>query len=96
MGLVGLSDAGEPGGRPMLAAKERRFATAEECFQGYHSAIPLTVAYSAIFVTIGQEQRGNHMKILTANDAKWGFVQLIRSARTEPVVVAKDGWLPSS
>jgi hypothetical protein len=39
-------------------------------FSGCHPAIPLTVAYSAIFVTTGQEQFGNRMKTLMANDAK--------------------------
>ena len=92
MGLVGLSDAGEPspgaanlglaawvlpGGRPMLAAKEQRFATDRAIFRGYHSAIPLTVAYSAIFVTVGQGKHGESDEGLTANDAKYGFGQLI-------------------
>jgi hypothetical protein len=36
--------------------KGRHFATGRAIFQGYHLVIPLTVAYSAIFVTTGQEQ----------------------------------------
>ena len=32
--------------------------TGTAIFRGYHLAIPLTVAYSAIFVTTGQEQPG--------------------------------------
>jgi hypothetical protein len=54
----------------MLAATGRRFATGRASFRGYHLAIPLTVANSAIFVTTGQEQFGNRMKILMAKDAK--------------------------
>jgi hypothetical protein len=54
----------------MLAAKGRRFATGRAIFRGYHPTIPLTVAYSAIFVTTGQEQFGNRMKTLMAKGAK--------------------------
>jgi hypothetical protein len=56
----------------MLAAKGRRFATGRAIFRDYPPAIPLTVAYSAIFVTTGQKQFGNRMKTLMAKDAKYG------------------------
>jgi dihydroxyacetone kinase-like predicted kinase len=48
-----------------VAAKGRRFAAGRAIFRGYQPPIPLTVAYSAIFVTTGQEQHGNRMKILS-------------------------------
>ncbi len=38
---------------PVLTAKWRRFAAVMAFFPGYRSAIPLTVAYSAIFITNG-------------------------------------------
>jgi len=41
---------------PMRAGKARRPAADTAIFRGYDRAIPLTVAYSAIFVTTGQEQ----------------------------------------
>jgi hypothetical protein len=55
-------------------------------FSGWQ--ISLTVAYSVIFLTTGQEQYGNRIKILTAKDAKYGFGRLIDLARAEPVAVA--------
>jgi hypothetical protein len=42
----------------MLVAKDRRLATSWRFFAVKHPAIPLTVACSAIFVTIGREQQG--------------------------------------
>src|SRR3984893_19480865 len=47
-----------PDGNPMLAAKGRRFATVRANLSGLPPGIMLTVAYSAIFVTTGQKQRG--------------------------------------
>src|ERR1700732_712175 len=52
-----------PGGNPILAAEGRRFATGRAIFRDYHPAIPLTVAYSAIFVTTCQEQHGESDEI---------------------------------
>jgi hypothetical protein len=51
-------------------------------------AISLMVTYSVIFVTTGQEQHGNRMKILTAKEAKYSFGQLTHLARAKPVAVA--------
>ena len=65
----------------MLAAKGRRFARA--IFRGLHPAILLTVAYSAIFVTTGQEQHVESDEDVTAKDAKYGFGRLIDIARAE-------------
>jgi hypothetical protein len=52
----------------MLAAKGRRFAIGRAIFRGYHPPIPLTVAYLAIFVTTGQEQRGESQEDHSAAD----------------------------
>ena len=58
-------------------------------FWGYHRAILLTVAYSAIFVTTGQEQHGESDED-PDGDAKYGFGQLV-DLPAEPVAVAKHG-----
>lgn len=73
---------------PMRAGKARRLASVRAIFRSCHTAIPITVVYSAIFVTAGQEEHGNRMKILTAKEAKYGFGQLIHLARAEPMAVA--------
>jgi hypothetical protein len=75
-------------GNPMLATMARRLASVRAIFRDYHPAVLLSVAYSAIFVTTGQEQHGDRMKALTAVDAKHGFGRPIDLARAEPMAVA--------
>jgi N-6 DNA Methylase/HsdM N-terminal domain len=54
-------------------------------------AIPLTVAYSAIFVTTGQEQHGESDEGPDGEGAKYGFGRLIGPIRARPVAGAKHG-----
>ena len=61
----------------------RMLHTRRAIFRSYHPVIPITVAYSAIFVTTGRSSTGIRMKTQTANDNKYGL------ARAGPVVVAK-------
>ena len=53
-------------------------------------AIPLTVAYSAIFVTTSQKQLGESDEG-PDGEAKYGFGQLVVATHAEPVAVAKHG-----
>jgi len=48
--------------------RRRGGVTVGPIFRSYNPAVSLTVANSAIFVTTGEEQHGNRMKLLTAND----------------------------
>ena len=71
----------------MLTAKERRFATGKAIFRGYHPAIPLTVAYSVIFVTIGQKQQGRFTASTpgTIFNVAWATKVLLKTFFDEPV-----------
>jgi hypothetical protein len=62
---------------PIRAGKERRLTSVRAIFPGYHPAIPLTVAYSAIFVTTGQEQCFAHLLFID---------RLVRSPRRHPAM----------
>ena len=73
------------------AGKAGRLASVRAIFRGHHPAIPPTVAYSAIFVTTGQEQHGKSDGGPTAKDAKYGFGGLIDLAHAEPVAGLKHG-----
>src|SRR5260370_1236718 len=75
-----------------LVPDERRVATSPPSNRpGTPGPVRITVCTFRPFWPNVANQHGNHMKTLSAKDAKYGFGRLIDLARAEPVAVAKHG-----